>query len=369
MVARRKSVSFAPETKREDDGNVAQADEHSSLVQRDYPDSGDTPTSQKRSKKSNRRERTNVSKHSIASQEAKEGPAYLRYLQLFYSDRDSWKFNKSKQNGLLKNLFDIDSLPAEHDPAILQYVEGLQGNAARDRVIADADSVLQTFLRDGETFTESGEMELEERRRAAYGAALDREVQRYEALRSGPSEYDKQQLDEMKQKTQRGRRAEAVLRTLLEQGSRPSKSTKGVNGGNGEALEAIQAQTESLPKRKNRKARTQASSETSSSDEGEKEEVSSRSQALARTQSTTESRAQTNDGVESRSKTGSKLNLAVKPAGKKTIFDDDLLDKIFPKQKSYHDTAPKRKASQISKARGFAYIHGTRADKSDSEDD
>jgi len=58
-----------------------------------------------------------------------------------------------------------------------------------------------------------------------------------------------------------------------------------------------------------------------------------------------------------------------KAAGNKKIFDDDWLDKVFPKKQTYHETAPKRKAGDRSEARGFAYTHGTKADESGSEEE
>lgn len=49
-------------------------------------------------------------------------------------------------------------------------------------------------------------------------------------------------------------------------------------------------------------------------------------------------------------------------------FDDDLLERLFPKPKSYHEVAPKRR--RLGEAsRGFQYIHGNRADESGSEEE
>ncbi|KAG9549131.1 hypothetical protein KCU97_g20253, partial [Aureobasidium melanogenum] len=38
-------------------------------------------------------------------------PDYVRYLEQYHNDRPSWKFNKSKQNDLLKNIWNIYRVP------------------------------------------------------------------------------------------------------------------------------------------------------------------------------------------------------------------------------------------------------------------
>jgi hypothetical protein len=59
----------------------------------------------------------------------------------------------------------------------------------------------------------------------------------------------------------------------------------------------------------------------------------------------------------------------IQATGKRKIFDDELLAAAFPKQKMYHETAPKRKYGEPAKARGFAWSHGTRIDESGSEEE
>jgi len=61
-------------------------------------------------------------------------------------------------------------------------------------------------------------------------------------------------------------------------------------------------------------------------------------------------------------------NPPVKIAKKKKVFDDGLLDELFPRQKTYHEVAPKRQKGEKA-TRGFAYTHGTRVDESESEDE
>jgi hypothetical protein len=61
-------------------------------------------------------------------------PGYITYLVQFHTDKEHWKFNKVKQNQLLKHIFDTDSPLAEHMEAVEAYVKGLKGEEARNRL-------------------------------------------------------------------------------------------------------------------------------------------------------------------------------------------------------------------------------------------
>ena len=62
--------------------------------------------------------------------------------------------------------------------------------------------------------------------------------------------------------------------------------------------------------------------------------------------------------------------IPAKPAtGRKIIFDDDLLDELYPKKPSYDGTAIKRKAEEIATVRGGAWRAGTKPNSSGSGDE
>jgi hypothetical protein len=63
-----------------------------------------------------------------------EQPSYVDYLVRFHTDKEHWKFNKVRQNQLLKHVFDTDAPLTEHMEALVAYMEGLQGNEARNRL-------------------------------------------------------------------------------------------------------------------------------------------------------------------------------------------------------------------------------------------
>jgi len=81
---------------------------------------------------------------SRARAEPKEIPKYVQYLLQYHTARDRWKFSKSLQSDLLKNLFNVFRVPTDCNDAISAYLAGLQGQA-RERVRETArEIVLET---------------------------------------------------------------------------------------------------------------------------------------------------------------------------------------------------------------------------------
>lgn len=73
-----------------------------------------------------------------------ETERYISYLQQFHSAREEWHFNKGRQTALLKNIFNVFRVPEEHDDALVAYLTGLQGQAARDRLTETANEILKS---------------------------------------------------------------------------------------------------------------------------------------------------------------------------------------------------------------------------------
>lgn len=65
----------------------------------------------------------------------------LTYLKQYETDRVNWKFNKLKQNWVLKNIKEI---PSEYELALLLYIESLQGGS-RDRIIPILKDVISKW--------------------------------------------------------------------------------------------------------------------------------------------------------------------------------------------------------------------------------
>jgi hypothetical protein len=312
-----------------------------------------------------------------ARTESKAKSSCLEYLHQFSADRVSWRFNKNRQKILLKNLFNVHLIPPQHNPSIVEYISGLQGEAARQRVIESATSILRAIA-DRQDDIDMESMESEEARRNAYAKALMRDIQRYERSKAGPNEYDEQQLADMKHEIERGQRAEAVLFELLQKELYPERyeqaktalqrANKHVPNGSTKREESAITTTDpsrtTTHKRKNRKTRTTAvdDSSSTSSDSGSDDDTNANKgpTTIREALSVTANPVATTHS--SKSSTPSATG-----KGTKTIFTEDLLDKAFPQSKSYHQVAPKRKRGDSGKARGFAYTHGTKGDESGSE--
>lgn len=334
--SRRKSVTFTPETKQEDGFSASTlfnkwSSELKAQQSQQPPSSKQIDDKERKPKAGKVKTQSPASKTSIEPRSgiSGSGPAFVTYLELFHNDRPSWKFNKKKQNDLLKNLFDIDKLPAEHNEALLQYIRGLSGSSACQRVVDSAEAVLKEIFEKYGDKDEAHDMEADEARRAAYRDALRRQLE--VSARAGwpQSEYDDEQLEELRRERERGERAEAVLGEALERYLHPERfqaepssqsGTTHSQSEEGQTAEAPSNQSKSsdngnaAPKRKSRKSRTQdvAQDSESEQDAGFVERKDTPGTSLdARTE----------------------LNVAVKPTGKKKIFDDDLLDKMFPKSK------------------------------------
>jgi hypothetical protein len=130
--------------------------------------------------------------------------AYVDFLHQFHHDRPNWKFNKSKENHLLKNVWSMYRVPAPYTEALVAYVAGLQGAGARTRLVEGADEVLRDVAEKGGRKFDFNGFEEPATRREAYTNAVDSL-----AAAGGPSgNLEQADLD-------RAARAQAVLTQLL----------------------------------------------------------------------------------------------------------------------------------------------------------
>lgn len=100
---------------------------------------------QKRAQRQNRPPSTITGAATV--QVAEENPLVqdtqqaLRYLDTFYNYKDNWKFNKTLQKQVLRDIFDVEKIPLQYNPAIIAYVDGLQGDAAKARLVETANEI------------------------------------------------------------------------------------------------------------------------------------------------------------------------------------------------------------------------------------
>jgi hypothetical protein len=129
--------------------------------------------------------------------------AYVDFLHQFHHDRPNWKFNKSKENHLLKNVWSMYRVPAQYTEALVSYVAGLQGAGARTRLVEGADEVLRDVAEKGGRKFDFNGFEEPATRREAYSNAVD-------GLTAGGPSGNLEQAD-----LDRAARAQAVLTQLL----------------------------------------------------------------------------------------------------------------------------------------------------------
>lgn len=336
----RKSVSFTPDTKQKDgetgqnyfkawasgqdptainpSAEEADSPSKSPIEQTEKPVEQPRPKKAKKPKKSKSTSvdskastvATTTPGNVAGTETTGEIPAYVGYLRQYHHDKDNWKFNKKKQNDLLKNLFNVKSLSIKHEPAIIAYVQGLQG-AARDRLAAQAEEVLKSIYEkesDGEI--EDMSLSSPQSRKVAYLAALTHYIERSEARGAGRDEYSDEQLNAIREEVEAGRRAQAVLENGLMMELHPEQV----------ALTPATSTATPTPERSNRvdkskrrkrKTRTTGSASTSDSDSSSSDDSSSDSD-----------------------------DEPAKKTPAKRIFDKELLDQAFPKSRKQQDPKP-----------------------------
>ncbi|CAI5758323.1 unnamed protein product [Candida verbasci] len=86
-------------------------------------------------------------------------PDQLTYLKQFETDKSNWKFNKSKQNWILKN---IKIIPKDYESALVLYMESIQGGS-RDRIVTDLKEVIKKWNEKYEEAEKKIEQELEKK--------------------------------------------------------------------------------------------------------------------------------------------------------------------------------------------------------------
>ena len=81
------------------------------------------------------------SKAEVAKQKKRQELA-IQYLEQYANARATWKFNKKRQNSLLKMVLEVDSIPAAHNEALKSYLAGLQSSALRQDLRSRAQQIL-----------------------------------------------------------------------------------------------------------------------------------------------------------------------------------------------------------------------------------
>ncbi|KNC79127.1 hypothetical protein SARC_08468 [Sphaeroforma arctica JP610] len=67
--------------------------------------------------------------------------AALEFLNKWHTDRENWKFQKVRNTYILKNMYDPYKIPKASFKIVLEYLDGLKGNA-RTKTQQDAEAEL-----------------------------------------------------------------------------------------------------------------------------------------------------------------------------------------------------------------------------------
>lgn len=101
------------------------------------------PPAKKLKREKRKKEKKEKVKKGGKDENAKEGA--INYMLQYHKSRETWKFQKAKQNWILRNTFDIKELEGtkENEAALKAYITGLQGQDARNRLLEEAKKILE----------------------------------------------------------------------------------------------------------------------------------------------------------------------------------------------------------------------------------
>ncbi|KAK2767246.1 hypothetical protein FQN53_006535 [Emmonsiellopsis sp. PD_33] len=138
---KRKSVSFADDTKSEDD--TADLQPSPEEIEIDLtPAAIAARRAEKKSKRENRAKNRPASAAAAAAQQPSSDPStttththpVLRYLSTYHKSREQWKFQKNRETHLLKHALAVDRIPSTYNAALAAYLAGIKSEGAKKRI-------------------------------------------------------------------------------------------------------------------------------------------------------------------------------------------------------------------------------------------
>lgn len=101
----------------------------------------DAPEEKTKPKKKRKRGKTGFPDPEEADSLSEQARKALSYAYLQAEEPSSWKFNKARQNWLLRNIWSEEAIPDVHVPLTKQYLSGVQGGV-RETLIKTCREVL-----------------------------------------------------------------------------------------------------------------------------------------------------------------------------------------------------------------------------------
>ena len=117
--------------------------EEAAVTPEELADSFEAPAKKQKREKRKKEKKEKVKKNG-KDENAKQSA--LSYMLEYHKSRETWRFQKAKQNWILRNAFDVIEIEGtkENDAALKAYVAGLQGQEARNRMVEEARKVLKS---------------------------------------------------------------------------------------------------------------------------------------------------------------------------------------------------------------------------------
>lgn len=150
--SKKKRVSFGPGTK-ENDGDDDSDSDDVDMDEAATTDGAEADTEDKENDKAledmkkRKREKKKQRKTGTAPTEAQvhETPI-LSYLSHYHKARATWKFQKNRETNLFKHLYSLEHVPSQYNTSLLAYMQGLRGDAAKQRLSDAARDVIKADM-------------------------------------------------------------------------------------------------------------------------------------------------------------------------------------------------------------------------------
>jgi hypothetical protein len=269
----KKKVSFTAETKLEDGGKelITDWEQDSYAYYEQKAAENDAKEAQEKSTDSVLSSR----KQFGTSRKSKDA---LDYLNLYYSSRSSWKFNKNREVWILRHILSPDAIPTSFNNALASYVHGLGSRQARSRLVGQCQEALAKPVPEGlsgdKQQSNLGHMEDPARRKAYHDGAVRRFKQSLETHMDEVQRKADEDDPAYQRWLSRRKRAEILLWAVTpstsstDSASTPSREVKSESQSSTSVRSTRGQPNGYLFSRKKKKNRTAIVEATSSSEEG-----------------------------------------------------------------------------------------------------
>ncbi|KAL1946701.1 hypothetical protein VTO73DRAFT_14805 [Trametes versicolor] len=110
-------------------------------IQRDEVDVGDAASSSKPQKKRKRRSASGFPDPTVDEALSEQAQKALDYAFTQFEEPDKWKFNKARQNWIIRNVWSEEAIPQTYLPLASKYLQGVQGGAREALVKSCRDAI------------------------------------------------------------------------------------------------------------------------------------------------------------------------------------------------------------------------------------